>query len=203
MLQRTPKVLLLSGVAVLFLATGAAHANPDSPYPKAVKTMNCSGTQCREKPAGIARECVTKFSPDGKFENEREAKTCVKNWNATIANPSKGYWRWIFPPPAEYDIPYTGVLMVQRLPIDQVHKVCAPEHLACAMVVSTGPNGKGWQININGNRAACFIIMPTDDHIRRHTAQDPHEVLRHETAHCNGWPTDHPRSQSKWEWVEK
>jgi hypothetical protein len=190
--------VLITGVAALFLATGAAHANPDAPYPKVVKTEKYV-----KKPAGIARECVTKFSSDGKFENEKEAKACVRAWNGTIANPTKGHWRWIFPPPAEYNIPYTGVLMIQRLPIEQVHKVCWEVHLACTLPISTDPNGRGAQININGNRAGCLIVMPTDDYIKQHTAQDPSETLRHELAHCNGWPGDHPNSQSKWEWVEK
>jgi hypothetical protein len=76
----------------------------------------------------------------------------------------------------------------------------------CAMVVSTCPScngGKGgWQISQTGNRAACVIIIPTDDYIREHH-QDPKSVIRHETGHCNGWPADHPRGVSKWEWVEK
>src|SRR5262249_29568337 len=110
-------------------------------------------------------------------------------------------------PPAEYDIPYTGILMIQRLPIDQIHDICSKRSGAgCAMVVSTCPNcngGKGgWQISQTGNRAACVIIIPTDDYIREHH-QDPKSVIRHETGHCNGWPADHPRGESKWEWVEK
>ena len=29
------------------------------------------------------------------------------------------------------------------------------------------------------------------------------DVLRHEIAHCNGWPADHPDMEGKYEWVEK
>lgn len=202
------KAAIIAGCVVFSVQCAAlgAHANPDGLYPKPVKTQKFQGLPAK-KPPYVTRECITKFLPDGKFENEREARNCVKNWNATITNPSKGRWQWVFPPPPEYDIPYTGVLMIQRLPIEQVHKVCAPTRLACAMVVSTIPDPNGgpgrWRININGNRAACLIIMPSDDYIRQHTAQDPKETLRHETGHCNGWPADHPRSQSKWKWVEK
>jgi len=198
------KAAIIAGcvsLSVLSIAS-TAHANPDAPYPKAVKTLKCTGTQCREKAAGIARECPIKISANGKPENEREIKNCVKNWNATIAYPAKGHWIWRWFPPAEYDKPYEGVLMTQRLPIDQLHKVCAPGQMACAMPISIGPNGKGWQISLTGNRAACLILMPSDSYLWEHH-QDPKDTIRHEIGHCNGWPGDHPNSQSKWEWVEK
>jgi hypothetical protein len=197
------KRLFLTGIAALLLATGA-HANPDALYPKPVKTLKFQGIPAKPP---VARECITKFSLNGVFENKKEAEACAKKWNGTITDPAKGHWRWMWRPPAEYDIPYTGILMIQRLPIEQVHKVCSPIQLACAMVVSTTPDPNGgpgrWQINLNGNRAACLIIMPSDEYIRQHTSQDPKEALRHETGHCNGWPADHPNSQSKWIWVEK
>jgi len=44
--------------------------------------------------------------------------------------------------------------------------------------------------------------LPPDNVIKEHH-QEPKDIIRHETAHCNGWPSDHPGSQSKWEWVEK
>jgi hypothetical protein len=198
------KKTLLTGIAALSLATGTAHANSDPPYPKPVKTIKFQGLPA--KPPHTKRECLTPFDSSGIARNTTETKNCIKNWNATIAYPSKGHWLWKWPPPAEYDIPYTGVLMTQRLPIDQLHKVCAPNQMACTMVVSIypGPNGAAgsWQISLSGNRAACIIIMPPDDYIWQHN-QDPKEVLRHETGHCNGWTADHPNSQSKWEWVEK
>jgi hypothetical protein len=186
------KKLLLTSIAALLLATGTAHANPDSLYPKPVKT----------KPAGVTRECATKLSIDGKLENERELKTCVKNWNATIANPAKGHWKWNWPPPAEYDKPYEGILMFQRLPLEQIQKICVPGQIGCAMPISTFNGGKQWQINMNGNRVACVIFLVPDSYLKEHH-QDPKDAIRHETAHCNGWPADHPNSQSKWEWVEK
>jgi len=169
---------------------GILCAELDAPYPKSVKTE-------KHKPAGIVRECTLKYSADGTFENKREAEACVRNWNATIADPAKGRWTWSWRPPAEYDIPYTGILMIQRLPIDEVHKVCAPNQLACATPFSTRPDGRGTYISITGDRVACLIIMPTDDYIRKHSPQIAEGTLRHEMGHCNGWPADHPRSQPK------
>ena len=191
-----------AAVTAWVLSTCVAHANPEAPYPKAVKTLSCSGTQCREKSSDIARECETKMSAEGKLENERELKTCVKTWNATIANSTKGHWKWNWPPPAEYDKPYEGILMFQRLPLEQIQKICAPGQIGCAMPISTFNGGKQWQININGNRVACVIFLVPDSYLKEHH-QDPKDAIRHETAHCNGWPGDHPNSQSKWEWVEK
>ena len=187
------KAAIIAGCVVLsVLGVPGAHTNPDSLYPKPVKT----------KPAGVARECATKLSVDGKLENERELKTCVKTWNATIANSAKGHWKWNWPPPAEYDKPYEGILMFQRLPLEQIQKICVPGQIGCAMPISTFNGGKQWQININGNRVACVIFLVPDSYLKEHH-QDPKDAIRHETAHCNGWPGDHPNSQSKWEWVEK
>src|SRR6516225_4459559 len=67
-----------AAVTAWVLSTCVAHANPEAPYPKAVKTLSCSGTQCREKSSGIARECETKMSAEGKLENERELKIALK-----------------------------------------------------------------------------------------------------------------------------
>ena len=207
------KKLLLSSIAALFLAT-SAHAQTDTEreqgYDALKQVLRKLGTaHAREKAKGIptkppyvVRECPTKFSPEGKLENEREIKSCFKSWNATIAHPEKGQWVWRWRPPVEYDKPYEGVLITQRLPIDQLHKICAPYQLACTMPISTGPNGIGWRLGFDGNRVACLMILPPDSYILEHH-QDPKEVLRHELGHCNGWPSDHPNSQSKWEWVEK
>jgi hypothetical protein len=155
----------------------------------------------------VVRECFTEFGSDGKQRNLQETKDCIKYWNATIVNPARGQWLWKDLPPEQYDVPYTGILMIQRLPIEQIHKVCiSNQKMACAMVVSTYPEanaGKGgWQISMNGNRAVCLIIMPPDDYIWKRR-QDPKDTIRHELGHCNGWPSDHPNSRSKWEWVEK
>ena len=98
--------------------------------------------------------------------------------------------------PAEYDKPYEGILMFQRLPLEQIQKICAPGQIGCAMPISTFNGGKQWQININGNRVACVIFLVPDSYLKEHH-QDPKDAIRHETAHCNGWPGDHPNSQSK------
>ena len=123
------------------------------------------------------------------------------------AKTQQGRWEWNWPPPAEYDFPYAGVLMIQQLPIDQIQKICLSNNLACTMVISVFPyahGGKGgMQVNVpDGNHVGCIIIMAPDSYFREHQ-QNPKAVLRHEIAHCNGWPADHPNSKSGWEWVER
>jgi hypothetical protein len=162
---------IITGIAALFLATGTAHADDSKGIP--------------------ARECPTVLTSDfNKLENQIEVNACIYKWNVYVANhpEEKGVWMWSWPPPAEYDIPYSGVLMLQRMSIDQLHRVCPNRQtLACSFKKI-------------GN-AGCLIIMPPDEYIEQHSRQDPNKVFRHELGHCNGWPGDHPGSQSKWEWV--
>src|SRR5262245_18854017 len=132
-------------------------------------------------PVGVKHECPTAIDVDGNVLATTETHKCWERVNRLV-NPAKGRWLWTFDPPAEYDIPYTGILMIQRLPIDQIHNICSKRSgTGCAMVVSTCPScngGKGgWQISQTGNRAACVIIIPTDDYIREHH-QDPKSVIR-------------------------
>jgi hypothetical protein len=175
----------IAGIAALLLATGTAHA---------------------EIPAGKARECPVKYSPENKVINDAELKECTLHFYKKFKiTPGSGYWTWKFPPPPEYDFPYEGVLMVQQLKIEDVRKVCAEQRAAngCALVLSNLP-GRWWTVDLyqTGNRAACVIVIPTDSFLRE-SHQKREDIIRHETGHCNGWPGDHPNSQSKWEWVEK
>jgi len=86
---------------------------------------------------------------------------------------------WGPPPPAEYDRPWTGPGVLHVVPSrpDIVRALCAgapgaPLALACA--IRSG--------------ADCWILIARDLDPRRHGA-----LLRHERAHCNGWPASHPR----------
>jgi hypothetical protein len=51
--------------------------------------------------------------------------------------------------------------------------------IGAAMVAQAHPNG------------GCHVIMLPDDVIRA-TGWTTGLLLRHELAHCNGWPGDHP-----------
>jgi hypothetical protein len=95
--------------------------------------------------------------------------------------------RTIVPPP-EYDHPYTGgTLEIVRIeiagdrPVEMIEP-CQKERIGCAQRTFTG----------------CRVYIVGDEYLKRkETAQkkiglDYDMVLRHEVAHCNGWPHDHP-----------
>jgi hypothetical protein len=79
-------------------------------------------------------------------------------------------------PPAQYNHPYDGPVDERVMPVAEVRALCtsmgALGHLAACAWVSDG---------------TCHIVLPND-------YQAPVSTYRrHETAHCNGWPADHPR----------
>jgi len=88
-------------------------------------------------------------------------------------------------PPARYDHPYNGEVIATEISNEpRLRKICEgfgsiftqPVAIACAFTLC----GK------------CFIFSIPDADIKAwgHTLET---VLRHERAHCNGWPPDHPR----------
>jgi hypothetical protein len=91
-------------------------------------------------------------------------------------------------PPVEYDHPYSGRLVkFRKNTIEDVRASCKTPlamGLGCAWLVSEG---------------FCVIIMASDDVIEA-AGHDPDVVLRHETAHCNGWPKEHPGTRM---WVRQ
>jgi hypothetical protein len=101
---------------------------------------------------------------------------------------------WWVAPPAEYDHPYDGELELRRMSPKEIGISCpAAAHskigaaLACAFVFT----------------GSCSIYMAPDADIRKF-GLTPEIVLRHELAHCNGWPGDH-RGARYWQkdWAEK
>jgi len=81
-------------------------------------------------------------------------------------------------PPAEYDRPYTGKLTVEVVTLAQLLATCSTalaSSLGCAF---PGPN-------------RCRIILLDEAHIQA-VGWTVELMLRHERAHCNGWPGDHP-----------
>ena len=85
-------------------------------------------------------------------------------------------------PPPEYDYPYTGKLILNRVDtLEELFKKCPglPSFiLACTYLRKDN---------------SCLVFMVADDIIRLRgwTAKI---LLRHEIGHCNGWPGDHPGS---------
>jgi hypothetical protein len=77
-------------------------------------------------------------------------------------------------PPARYNHPYDGPVVERVLPVNEVREICSDPSspgLACSWVKD----------------GTCYQILPSD-------GQAPLAVYRrHETAHCNGWPANHPQ----------
>jgi hypothetical protein len=79
-------------------------------------------------------------------------------------------------PPARYNHPYDG-------PVDE-RVMSAAEVPALCMSMGTSPFAAACSVVGDGT---CHIILPND-------GQAPISTYRrHEIAHCNGWPPDHPR----------
>lgn len=80
-------------------------------------------------------------------------------------------------PPAKYDHPYNGQIVERVVPEVEVRSLCMSMGLDLVTVACS------WRSN-----NTCYIVLPND-------GQAPVETFRrHEIAHCNGWPADHPRT---------
>jgi hypothetical protein len=78
-------------------------------------------------------------------------------------------------PPAKYDHPYDGQVVERVMPEDDVRSACM------SMGLDFFTAACSWRIN-----STCYVFLPND-------GQAPVDIYRrHEIAHCNGWPADHP-----------
>jgi hypothetical protein len=93
--------------------------------------------------------------------------------------PVKAESNLTFLPPPEYNKPYPGVLMLERLSLDDLQKICPLNALACS---------RPWTGRVPG--ASCIIFMPSDEALKARGIS-PEDTYRHEIGHCNGWPSDH------------
>ena len=85
---------------------------------------------------------------------------------------------YVIVPPPEYDRAYKGHLIISRIDsTPEVGRLCGQTD---PMISCSQPRDN-----------ECDIIMATDDVIRT-LGYSVDIVLRHEIAHCNGWPKDHP-----------
>src|SRR3989442_7646776 len=124
------KRTLLTGVAALLLATGAAHAG---------------------------------------------LRPHINGGKQTVR-----YFNWL--PPAEFDKPYTGKLIIRRFETEEeIERICkGSAKYACAARVADG--------------SACYLFVGNDNVLKRNHV--PYEfMLRHELGHCNGWTKDHERKR--------
>jgi hypothetical protein len=77
-------------------------------------------------------------------------------------------------PPAQYDHAPSVTVIEHVLPAAEVDRLCHTRKGAPAGLLT------GCSVR-NGNDGKCYIVHIGDKDIRRH-----------EIAHCNGWPHDHP-----------
>jgi hypothetical protein len=75
-------------------------------------------------------------------------------------------------PPAQYDHPYRGQVIEQRLSLLQIIQLCHGPATSCAWV----------------SKGVCYIALPQDEKDARLIAL----IRQHEIGHCNGWPGYHP-----------
>jgi len=75
-------------------------------------------------------------------------------------------------PPAQYDHPYPGQVVEQRLSTLQIMLTCHGPAESCAWV----------------SNGVCHIALPRDEADVRMIAL----IRQHEIGHCNGWPSHHP-----------
>ena len=95
--------------------------------------------------------------------------------------PENSYWI----PPEQYDKPFTAgpVIVVrgdEKLMSQMCPKTAFPITLGCHVKLgSTTPN------------PVCFLVIAKDE-ILAAQGWNYGQLRRHERAHCNGWPADHP-----------
>jgi hypothetical protein len=80
-------------------------------------------------------------------------------------------------PPAQFNHPYSGPVVERVMPVAQVRALCT----------SKGGSAKGVACSWVSS-GTCYIVLPNDEQAPVSTYR------RHEIAHCNGWPADHPHS---------
>jgi hypothetical protein len=80
-------------------------------------------------------------------------------------------------PPAQYNHAYNGQVVERVMPETEVRSVCMLMGLDFLTVACS------WQSN-----DTCYVVIPND-------GQAPVDTYRrHEIAHCNGWPANHPHA---------
>ena len=80
-------------------------------------------------------------------------------------------------PPAQYNHPYNGQVVERVMPEAEVRSACMSMGLDLFTVACS------WH-----SAGTCYIVLPND-------GQAPVSTYRrHEIAHCNGWPANHPHT---------
>jgi hypothetical protein len=81
---------------------------------------------------------------------------------------------YVLEPPVRYSHAYGGPVIERVLPLREARQACAHKGVsadACSWVA----------------QHACYLVIP-----RGGPVKDLNAYRRHERAHCNGWPENHP-----------
>jgi hypothetical protein len=78
-------------------------------------------------------------------------------------------------PPAQYDHPYPGQVVEQRLSRLQIIVTCHGPAESCSWL----------------DKGVCHIVLPQEETDTRLIAY----IREHEMGHCNGWPSHHPNAR--------
>jgi hypothetical protein len=85
-----------------------------------------------------------------------------------------------FRPPPEFDKPFDGTVITERVGEANMKEICPDGTMGCSIT----PPQKA------GKRRVCLIILASDDFYAKRGIE-MREMVRHEVGHCNGWPADH------------
>ena len=81
---------------------------------------------------------------------------------------------YVLEPPQLYNHAYSGPVVERVLPLGAARQACAQRGVhadACS-----------WM-----SHQTCYLVIP-----RNGPVKDLRAYVRHERAHCNGWPESHP-----------
>jgi hypothetical protein len=87
-------------------------------------------------------------------------------------------------PPPQYDVPTTKPVIEYVLPWSEVQRWCT------ALAFRRQGDAVAQWVRRNGVDG-CSAVSSIDGHCLLYRIDDA-LVRRHELAHCNGWPPDHP-----------
>src|SRR3990167_11282728 len=97
----------------------------------------------------------------------------------TLTDRNGRAWSYVDPPAKWSKAPYSGTTRVFYLPESEVNDICRSYGV-------TNTTDKFFGCSVP-SPAICLVYITKDesDHVRQ-------IILRHETAHCAGWPANHP-----------
>ena len=93
-------------------------------------------------------------------------------------------------PPVRYDHPHRSLRILERDYFD-VDPICRAMFPRARFPLATNTHRILGCAGIGDGRRPCWIIVPRAGEGLIPEEQRA-EIIRHERAHCNGWPADHP-----------